>query len=1603
MPATTAHPLDEVIAVIRERQGDLADVLERFARFYLHGLAPEDLARFEIGDLYGAIVSHWRLAHEHRAGSPAKVRVYNPRLEDDAWQSLHSIVEIVADDAPFLVDSARMAINRCGHGVHLVIHPGLFGDEPEVFIHFEIDRHTERQALDRVRGEIERALADVATAVADFEAMRARVGFVLQGLASAPPPIDPDELAEGEAFLRWLRDGNFIFLAYREHDLVHEDGDDWLRIVPGSALGLLRERQETDHPDGPAPRPSADARASMSFSSLPPRIRTLARDPELLVITRSSSPSTVHRPGFLDYVGVKRIDGQGRVTGEHRFLGLYTASAYNAQASGIPLLRRRIAWVLSHSGYHERSHSTRALLNILENLPRDELFQSGNQQLLDTALGVLQLQERQRTRLLVRADPFGRFLSCLVFLPRDHMNTRVRIEIGALLQDAFAGEVTSFSVQMDESVLARIHYVVRIASDATRDYDFAAIEKRIETASRPWQDQFAHSLVQETGEEEGARLYRRYGEALRNDYREYYPARIAVHDARQMESLTRAGDVALSLYRPIEAPANTLRFKLFHLGATVPLSDTLPMLENMGLRVIDDHSATIRRAPGDTIHLHDLGMEHAERDLDLDEVRQVFEDAFVRIFRAEAANDSLNRLALRAGIDWRRVMVLRAYARYLRQVRATFSQRYMEDALVNNAHIASMLVESFELRLDPDREEEREARSRALDERILAALEEVANLDEDRILRAFARTIGATLRTNFWQRDARGEPKDYLSFKVDPSRVPDMPEPRPMFEIFVYSPRVEGVHLRGGRVARGGLRWSDRPEDFRTEVLGLVKAQMVKNAVIVPVGSKGGFVPKRMPSHADRDAQRDEAIQCYRTFISGMLDLTDNLVAGEVRHPPRTVRHDPDDPYLVVAADKGTATFSDIANEVSRTYGYWLGDAFASGGSAGYDHKAMAITARGAWESVKRHFRELGTDIQREPFTVVGIGDMSGDVFGNGMLLSRRIRLLGAFDHRHVFLDPDPDCERSFAERERLFAKPGSSWNDYDRAAISEGGGVWPRTTKSIPLSDAVRLRLKIDAANLTPNELIRAMLKAPVDLLWNGGIGTWIKASDEPHAEVGDRGNDALRVDAAELRCRVIGEGGNLGVTQRGRIEFALRNGRIYTDAIDNSAGVDCSDHEVNIKILLNAVVDAGDMTMKQRNALLAQMTDEVAALVLRNNYLQTQALSLARLQSNEMLAVHARMLRDMETNRGLDRALEFLPDDKTIGLRGQAGAGLTAPELAVMLAYLKIGLFDRLLASDLPDDEYLERTLAAYFPAALSRHHPAAMRSHRLRREIIATEVANGVVNRAGLSFVHRMHEETGASDADIVRAYVVVRDVYGLRALWDAIEALDNQVPAELQSRMLLESRRLLERAARWLLRQRPRPIDIAAEVDRHRLPVTELLEELPDLIGETERASVNAATAQLAVAGVPEALAERIGLIAPQSLAFSLVDLALATDRPAQQVARMHFQVGEALELPWLRDRIAELPRATQWQTLARAAQRNDLLDLHRQITASVLRTDGDRDPAAALQAWRESNAEALARVAAMMAAFRGSPSVDFPMLSVALSEMRSLLQTAGGPR
>ena len=1583
--------------------GPRSGLQQRFLRAYFHGVAEEDLAERTPRQLARAALAHLAFAARRSPGR-SLVRVFNPQPQSDGFESPHTLVFTVTDDMPFLVDSLGMAFGRHELAVHLIVHPvlqvrrdrrgqlldiganGAHAPHRESWQLYEIDRVTDAAQLARLRRDLEDTLADVRIAVNDWTPMRERVREIIARLESDPPPLPAADVQEACHLLDWMEAQHFVFLGYRHYRLERGRARD--RLVPDarSGLGLLSASRRR------AARPAVTV--------LRGDMRVRAREPELLVLTKANSAATVHRGERLDYVGVKTFDARGRVDGEHRFLGLWTSTAYHGSPRDIPVLRRKVERVIEQFGLDPASHDGKAVLNVLETYPRDELFQARVSDLMRIVRGVVNLYERRTVRLLVRRDPYHRFYSCLVYVPRDRYNTEVRQRIERIALQGFAGTSVESQAQISGASHARLHVVVRTDPTQRHRPDLAGIEQRIAQAALTWNDRLREVLVKRRGEAPGLTLTHRYRHAFPLAYQDDVTPEEVLGDLDDLEALRQQPrTLQLDLHRPAGQTAQRVHLKIVRLGEPVPISDVLPMLENFGLRVISEHPYELAWPDGGSAWIQDFELEYRDGPgVDIAHVEANFREAFAAAWSGAIENDGFNRLLLGADLNARQIVVLRAFCRYLLQTGVPFSQAYMERTLAANAAIARHLVHLFTTRFDPGapravRGSERHAEG--LVAQIRTALDAVASLDDDRILRAYLTLVQATLRTNFFQPGADGQPKSYVCFKFDPAKIPELPLPRPKFEIFVYSPRVEGVHLRMGEVARGGIRWSDRREDFRTEVLGLMKAQNVKNTVIVPVGAKGGFVPKRLPPASAREEVQTEVVACYQIFIRALLDLTDNIVAARVVPPAQVVRRDADDPYLVVAADKGTATFSDIANAISAEYGFWLGDAFASGGSAGYDHKKMGITARGAWECVKRHFREMGRDTQKTDFTVAGIGDMSGDVFGNGMLLSRHIRLQAAFDHRHIFLDPDPDRAMSFAERARLFALPRSSWDDYDRRKISRGGSIFARTAKAIPLSAEVRALLGLDSASAAPNDLIRAILRMPVDLLWNGGIGTYVKASDERNAEVGDRTNDAVRINGRELKAKVVGEGGNLGLTQRGRVEYALAGGRLNTDFIDNSAGVNTSDVEVNIKILLNPLVADGSLARSERNRLLARMTNEVAALVLRNNYLQGEALSTLEAQGAARLPEFQHLIRSLERAGDLNRALEFLPSDDELAERRKSGVGLTRPELAILLAYSKIWLNGHLLSSDVPEDPYLSAELERYFPAPVQERFARQITHHRLRREIIATATTNSLVNRMGPTFVPRAQEDSGAEPAQIARAYTAAREIFAMREVWEQIESLDNRVPAKLQYEAAFQTSRLLRHATYWLLSSRSRGLQVAAAVREFRDGVRQLQAETPAVLTGAELARFEESRARFAAAGLPPTLALRIASLESLNAALDIVEIAAGHRVSVPETARVYFEVGTRIGFDWLRARIERLTVEGPWQAIARTGLRDAALRVHRRLTERVLARKERGSAEARVTAWVDSAGKDLAHWQRTLADMRAAGAGDFATLTVGVESVRKL--------
>ncbi|HEX6522503.1 MAG TPA: NAD-glutamate dehydrogenase [Streptosporangiaceae bacterium] len=1582
--------------------GDLARYLEAYYR----RVDTEDLA------------PPARLAEVARAHALLALRRPQGRAQVDVHTEADGpagpmTVDIVTDDMPYLVDSVTTALNRHRANIEVIIHPllrvrrdvtgvmrgirGINGEkdlEPdeliESWIHVEIARPGDRIAPERLAADLRHVLEDVRVAVEDQPRMTStatQLANLLRGQAIAE---------ESSALLDWLASGHFTFLGYREYDLVHIPDGVGLRAVAGSGLGILRhDRKE-------------------SLTVLPPEAKARAVDPdERLVMAKANSRSTVYRANYLDYISVKKLSADGVVAGEWRFLGLYTYAALATSITQIPVLREKLSRVLADAGLAPDSHDGKDLIEILETYPREELFEIPAAELTPIALGVLRLRERRQTRLFLRRDYYGRYMSCLVYLPRDRYTTAVRLSIQEILRVGLHGLSVDYSAMVGESALARLHVVVRGQRGRPLPEPTAAqvvgLERQIAETVRSWDEELAANADRILGEERARAVLDECTQCIPQTYKADVTPTEAVADFAEILRLRERGD-GFSVRLADDTDRWALR--VYRADMPVTLSEILPQLQHMGLEVVDEHPYEFDGGMGRRpFWIYEFGLRSVQTA-----TTAHFEEALTALWHGRIEDDGFNALVLTAGLTWREVTLLRAGARYLRQAGMRFSEDYVQRVLRSNAPLTRLLVRLFESRFDPSRQSGVTERCDAITEELRGQLDEVMSLDADRILRSYLALIDATLRTNYYQPHGL----DYLVLKLDPGAIPGLVEPRPKFEIYVYSPRFEAVHLRFGRVARGGLRWSDRQEDFRTEVLGLVKAQEVKNAVIVPSGSKGGFICKRLPDPADREAYQAEVLSCYQTFIAAMLDVTDNISGGNGRAregngraerqliPPRDlVRRDGDDPYLVVAADKGTATFSDAANEIAARYEFWLGDAFASGGSEGYDHKKMGITARGAWESVKVHFASLGLNPEVDEFTAIGVGDMSGDVFGNGMLLSRKLKLVAAFDHRHVFVDPSPSPETSFAERERLFALPRSSWADYDPALISAGGGVWPRSAKSIPISPQVREVLGIESSviALSPDELISAILRAPVDLLWNGGIGTYVKASDESHADVGDRSNDSVRVSASQLKARVVGEGGNLGLTQAARIEYSLRGGLVNTDFIDNSAGVDTSDHEVNIKILLADAIRSGELASSARHELLHEMTDEVAALVLRHNYRQNMALATARAQASSMLHVHARYLRKLVRDKRLNSEQDVLPEEREIAERRSAGQGLTNPELSLLLAHTKIAAGQDVLVSSLPDDEYLRRVLSEYFPGPLRSRFASLMPAHTLRREIITTAAVNEMVDYSGTTFLFRLIEETGASVPDLTRAWLVAREVFDMPAFWRAVEALDGTVDLSTQITLLLEGRKLTERAARWLLHNRRPPFDISATVAFFADGVRTVRAALPKLLAGRDLAGYEERRDSYIGRGVPLDLAERVAAMVPTYSAFDIVQVAASVSilgRSVEETAEVYFDLADRLQIDRLRDRITALPREDRWSTMARAALRDDLYAAHASLTADVVGASSSGSPEERLAAWVARNSAAVAMAGQTLGEIWETERFTFTTLSVALRAIRTLAAASSLP-
>lgn len=1557
MPDRQEATKEKLIKSIQKQLKAKDPGLATFARdFYARGAA-EDIVNYSDAELIGFVESAYADFSTHAKGSH-RVRVYNPDFPGDGVAASElTVVEIINDNMPFLVDSVMAELQDSRYEVNLVLHP-IFNverdktgklksvsakkqgspreDDQESLIHIHIPRIESEDNRTSLQSRLDAVLKDVRAAVQDWHPMHKRLHKAINAYKTIQVNTNSDELWEAIHFLEWMANNNFIFLGMREYTFEGGAAEGALEAAPNSGLGLLAD------PDVHVLRRGSE------FVQITPEIREFLLKKDPLITAKANVKSRVHRRVHMEYIGAKLYDDDGNMVGELRIVGLFAATAYTEPTSTIPFLRRKVANVLAKAGYDAESHSGRALTTVMENFPRDELFQIDRDSLYEFGIAILQLAEHPRVRVLARPDKFDRYVSILCFVPRDRYTTEVRLNIGTYFASAFEGRMSAWYLTYPEGPLARLHFIIGRDKGKTPVLDQEELEKAVADIIRTWPDSLRDAFKAKFAPEKARLMGERYALAFHGGYKEVYNAESALSDVIKLETVTEAEDTAISFFQSAEGQLDRMSLKVYHLGSPIPLSARVPLLENMGFRVINERTYRLTPADLPMSYLHEMTLKTTKEQevLLTDDLQQRLEALFLAIWKGRAENDGYNSLALTAGLGWRDIAVVRALSRYLRQAGIRFSEDYMWTTLNNYPEITANLVKLFHRRFMPSINKKDRADSVAqIEEQISAALESVTSLDDDRILRRFKNVIKSILRTNFYQVDRNGQPKPTFSFKINSRKIEELPQPRPFREIFVYSPRVEGVHLRFGMVARGGLRWSDRPQDFRTEVLGLVKAQQVKNAVIVPVGAKGGFVPKNLPPMSDREAWFKEGTESYKVFINALLDVTDNLVDDTIKPPHGVERYDEDDPYLVVAADKGTATFSDTANAISDERHFWLSDAFASGGSAGYDHKKMGITARGAWEAVKRHFREMNRDIQTEPFTAAGVGDMSGDVFGNGMLLSKTTRLVAAFDHRDIFIDPDPDPAKTWKERKRLFDMGRSSWQDYDQKLISKGGGIFSRAAKSIKLTPEIQKLLGLSAKEATPQEIMTAILRMQVDLLWFGGIGTYIRATTESDADAGDRANDPIRITAPEVGAKVIGEGANLGLTQLARIQFHKKGGRCNSDAIDNSAGVNSSDMEVNIKIALGAAVKAGRLNIEQRNKLLAEMTDEVADLVLRNNYLQTLSISMTERRGSEDFGYQTRMMRRLEHAGHLNRTVEQLPDDATLSEMAAAGQTLTRAEMGVLLAYAKLTLYDDLLASTVPDDDYLALELFRYFPQKMQAQYAEEIKNHRLRREIIATMLANSMINRGGPTLLTRLTDQTGATPAEIALSFVAVRNSFELTELNTVIDNLDNKVDGALQLELYCAVQDLMIKQVVWFKRNVAYTKGLSEVMERFGSGIKALRPKLAKLLSGPVLEDITAQAQRYVDGGIPQKLAERIAWLPIESAIPDIILVAEETGATLDKAAKAFFEVAAYFRIPAMDARANDIVIDDYYDGLAIDRAQSSLASAHRKLAVQAIGSGG----------------------------------------------------------
>lgn len=1577
---------------IKSSQGE--EFLDFINELYKNA-SPEDLS-IRLDELYAIALNNWKFISNYDQNG-SKIRIFNPSLEEHGWTSSHTIIQILSTDMPFLIDSITSNLLDDGNTLHMLLHPVIDLSRhdngkitakggkktTESIMHIEIAAMSNKDDIKALHDKLKQVTDFVLASVEDWKSMLKKVSETSEMLDNAPKSVARAEVKEAQEFLKWMTDNNFTLLGYREYN--HSDKKN---PTSGEGFGILRDPQVyvLKGPSG--------------LMAISPEIEAFMNENRIMFISKANIKSLVHRAVHLDYIGFKKFDNKGKLVSEIRYVGLFTSDSYNQRAQNIPYLKSKVRSVVERSGFDYNSHDGKALFHILETLPRDELFQIDEEPLFQTSIGILHLNLRPECKAFIRKDKFERFVSALVFVPRELYGSTLRIKVEKILCESFKGEISSHYAQLSNERIARWHFIIRTKPGDVPNPDSQSINNRLAKVAQSWTAYFHEVLVDRWGEEIANSLFRKYSHSFTSAYQENFDPRFAVTDVDKIEQLPDNNNIAFNFYRNQEDDEHVVRLKMYTSNETIALSDCLPMLENMGLRVIEEYAFEVITEENNekTVHsIHDFYLEEPSKvAFNLGDSKLRMEDTLNAVWLNRIDNDGFNKLVLKAGMTHAQALILRIYSKYLRQLGSSYSELYMQDTLTQYIDISVLLADLFGInfRLNVDPGFDRAACAKTHIKNIKKKLAKVQSLDQDRMLRNYLNVISSSLRTNFYQMSDECGPKPYVCIKIKSAAVNEAPKPRPYAEIFVYSPRFEGVHLRFGPVARGGLRWSDRKEDYRTEILGLVKAQQVKNTVIVPVGAKGGFVPKQMPAGASREVFLEEGINCYKLFISGLLDITDNLKDGNVIPPDDVVRLDGDDPYLVVAADKGTATFSDIANGLAADYGFWLDDAFASGGSVGYDHKKMGITARGAWVSVQRHFREQGIDVQKDSISVAGIGDMSGDVFGNGLLCSKAVKLIAAFDHRDIFIDPDPDPAVSYKERQRIFELPRSSWEDYNKKLISKDGGIYSRKSKSIKINAKMRKLFAFDddVRTATPNELIVAILKAQVDLLWFGGIGTYVKSKSESNASVGDRANDLIRINGKDLGCKVIGEGGNLGCTQLGRIEYCLNGGMMNSDAIDNSAGVDCSDHEVNIKILLNSIVAEGKLTGKQRDTLLEKMTDDVADLVLRDNYLQTQAISLAKSSSVKQLDSFIRYLDELEKSANLDRELEFLPNDEELVEREERALGLTRPENSVLIAYAKMSLFDSLMASDVLKDPYLEKFLFKSFPERLSTLYPDEMKNHQLRSQIIAKVICNDIVNRGGIQAIK---EETGASGAEIARAAIITSEVFGLDTLWDQIESLDYKSSATIQMLMLMDVEEFARRQTIWFLNNTDSKQSIMDIINNFKPGIIKLFQMKPDDDTITDEAFLNK-TRMYTEQNVDQKLADHIASLDIKTAACDLVQVSKELNIDVTDIAKAYFMLGEKLGFEWLRTQAELVETGDHWDRLAVNSILGDLQDQQKILTRTTLRGCSGKNSRKAAQKWIDDNQLATVRVQKLLQDFQSSGPINVTKMGFAARQIRNVV-------